>query len=232
MTRDEVLRSIEQKLQNDAGLLSPEEVQAAIDDALRRLTLDRPFTVVADIAGDDTADMALPSTFVKGFSTVESVEYPAGENPPIYLEKDDDWFVYEDPTKSASLQQRLRFKLTTAETGESVRINISGRYTFTDSSSNLDPAADMAVIAMALVYCYQGLASKFNQTGGPSIVADSVDFGAKAQNFLYLADKWRAEYKAVVGLEKDSIKPAQSLGEVDVVSGDGQDMVWHAARRR
>jgi hypothetical protein len=39
---------------------------------------------------------------------------PAGENPPVFLRKNDDWFDYEDPTKSPVF--RLRFKLSTPTT--------------------------------------------------------------------------------------------------------------------
>ena len=99
--------------QDDARLIETKEMFSFIDNAVRQLNHDDPLRIAIDIAGDATTDYALPVTFQKGFSRVKRVEMPAGENPPVLLKKDDDWFIYEDPTKASGLKQRLRFKLST-----------------------------------------------------------------------------------------------------------------------
>lgn len=226
-----LLRSIAAKLQDDASFLTPDEIDQFVQDALGHAELDRPLQLVVDIAGDDTQDLALPTSYIKGFSTIESVESPAGENPPVYLTPDDDWFVYEDPSKPAGQQNRLRFRWTQPAVGDNVRVVFTARYTLTVSSANLDPAEFLAVLYKALVFCYQALASTFVQSQNSSISADSVDYGSRAQNFLFLAERYEQSYKRAVGLSKD-VRAAQALGEIDVVYDHGEDMIWHSRWNR
>lgn len=98
---------------DDAQLIETKDMFSFIDNAVRQLNHDSPLRIAVDIAGDGTTDYALPVIFQKGFSRVRTVEMPAGENPPVFTRKDDDWFIYEDPTKASGSKQRLRFKLST-----------------------------------------------------------------------------------------------------------------------
>ncbi len=108
----EIREHVASLLKDGAGFTTQPEQSIAIDTAIRHLNRDKPLQIIRDIAGDGTQDYALPSDFVRNFSDNLKVETPAGENPPRFREEDDDWFIYEDPTQSASVQLRLRFKLS------------------------------------------------------------------------------------------------------------------------
>lgn len=222
MTKDEVLKKVLAELQDAATHLSPDEIDTSIDRAFRKLCLDRPFALVIAITGDGTADYPLPATFIKGFTTIEQVEYPAGLSPPSYCQDNDDWYWYEDPSKSAGLQQRLRFKLSTPGATETIRVSMSGQYTFTEATSNLDPNADEAIIAKALVYCFRALAAKFAQSNDPTIGADSVDYGNRSQTYLFLSERHEADYKKAVGIGKDT-KAAHAVADFDTPG----EYTWH-----
>lgn len=214
------------ELQDDAAFLSPDEIETHIEGAIRAVNLDKSFRIPVDITGDGTQDYPLPSTYLKGFSAIDTVETPAGENPPQYIRDGEDWFVYEDPTKAAAEQMRLRFRLTTPQTGDIIRVIYTAFYTVTEDTSNLDPYAFEAVLANALMRAYTALAARFSQSQDPTILADAVNYGNRIQSFLLLRGQAKEEYRRRTGLGAP-VKAAQYLTEVDVVWAHGEDFVWH-----
>jgi hypothetical protein len=223
---EQVKKTVASQLQDDAQFLAPDEVADAIDSALRQVNIDRPMRVVADIVGDGSQDYALPASYVKGFSAIERVESPTGQNPPSYLPEDDDWFEYEDPTQAPGSQMRLRFKLSAPAVADTIRITMTGMWTLTLATDNLDPNAFQALIHRTLVLCYQALGSKFLQSQSPTIGADSVDYGTRAQTALFLSERNQTLYKQLVGQGKD-IRAAHAMAEADIVFSGGEDMIWH-----
>ena len=91
LDRDGIRNSVLTKLQNDAKLLTDDDVNNQIDDALIQLNRDKPDTLKVDITGDSSQDYALPTTFKRGFSILRTVEFPAGEKIPRILRERDDW---------------------------------------------------------------------------------------------------------------------------------------------
>ena len=110
-----IKNAIRAELQDNAKLISDSELEQNIENALIQLNNDKPRIVSKDIAGDNSQDYALPSEFIKRLSDVSEVEAPAGNNPPTFRARTDDWFLYEDPTKPLN-DQRLRFKQFTPQT--------------------------------------------------------------------------------------------------------------------
>lgn len=223
---------LEAILQDDAKFLTATEKDDVIELALEQVNHDRPRNLVFDITGDGTQDYALPSDFQKAFSIISSVEHPAGETPPVFRIRDDDWFIYEDPSKGAGLQLRLRFKATTPTATETIRVTITTPYALTVSVTTIDSQSIfLAVIYKSAVLAFRGLAAKFAQSADPSIDADAVDYGGRSQNFLFLAERYETNYKGVIGLGEDT-KAAFSLQEVDIVFDHGEDFLMHPARSR
>ena len=113
LTLEELRIAFMAELQDDASFLSPEEIETHIVGAIRSVNLDKPLRIPTDIAGDGTADYALPATYVKGYSVIDSVErvyVGSSGSSPIYLLPREDWYVYEDPTQPLADQMRLRFR--------------------------------------------------------------------------------------------------------------------------
>jgi len=219
-------------VQDDASFITPGETDIFINAAIRQLNHDMPYDIVKDIAGSGVQDYALPSEFEKGFSDISSVETPTGNNPPSFSDRDDDWFIYEDPTKPAGQQMRLRFKESAPSTGQTTRVIITASHVITLTSSTLNQDGFNAVCFLAAALTLSSLAARFNQSTDPTIAADTVDYGSRSQNYLYLAGEYRKQYKALTGKEAGEVTAGQALGEMDIIFSHGEDFLMHSARSR
>ena len=221
-------------LQDDASFITEAERIEAIDQAIRQVSHDRPDRAVKAITGDTTQDYDIEGEgFEKGFSDMKEVEFPAAENPPQFLERNDDWFIYEDPTKSAGAQLRLRFITVTPKTSESIRATFTRSHAVTETTSTLNLTSFGATIYKALVFLYRALAARFAETTGlPTIEADAVDYAGRSQNFLFLAERWENQYKQIIGFDGEELTAAQALDEVDIRFAHGEDLLFHTSRTR
>lgn len=215
--------------QGNADFATPAEIKLHIDNSILQINQDRPFVKVADITGDGTRDYGLPTDFEKGFSLIESVEFPADEDRPRFRRESDDWIEYENPNLSPTL--RLRFFTLTPLSTEKIRLTYTTSYTLTTSTTNLDQIAFLAVIYKSLVFIFNSLGSRFTQSNDPTILADAVNYGAAGQNFIFLATEYNKLYKQVIGINKD-ITAAGAFAETDVVFSHGEDLLWHPRRTR
>lgn len=219
-------------LQEDAKFLTSDEIDEAINQALLQVNHDKPFTVPVDITGDGTQTYALPATFEKEFSDIKTVEFPAGEIPPIFLDREDDWRFYEDPSKPSGSQLRLLMLSRTPSATETIRVTIVIERVLTETTSNLNATSFSAMVYKTLVLANRALAQIFSQTTNPTIEADAVDYGGRSQNFLFLAERWETQYKQIIGFGEESIEAAQAILEADILFAHGEDMLFHPARDR
>src|SRR4030042_907991 len=93
-------------VQDDASKLSTTERDGFIQEAVKIYSKHRPRDVVREFVGNGTYDYAFITylkSWVKDFSTLLKVEYPADERDPEYIDEDDFTIV----TKAAG--QYLRF---------------------------------------------------------------------------------------------------------------------------
>ncbi len=231
-TLDKIQTRVRARIQDDAGFGTPLEVSEHIDTGVLQVNKDAPLRKVIDIAGDGSQDYKLPSTFQRGYQDVVEVEAPAGENPPLFRARDDEWFLYEDPTKPVGEQFRLRFRSLTPKIGDIVRVTISGPHTVTDDDSTLDPNQFLGVVYFASAEVFKSLAARFGQSTDSTIAADAVDYAGKTQGFLFQAEQSMRRYKEIIGLGEGTTKPAQALGEFDMIHATGEDMLFRDHRRR
>jgi hypothetical protein len=228
--RDSVLRGVKAKLRDEARFIPPQDTELAIDEALDIVTEDLPQEKVVDIAGDGSSDYPVPTEFFRSESDIRGVEYPAGERPPQFVDRYDDWFLYEDPTQAPDVM-RLRFNESIPGEGQTVRDTFTTVWTLTSDTTDLTRQAFRAIQFKALVILMRSLAAKFTEGAAPSIGADSVDYQAAAQNFLFLSERWEAEYKKAVRISAP-VKAAGVKAEADIKFKHGEDFIWHPSRRR
>ena len=74
--------------------------ELSLQEAIKVYSRHRPRIIIKDITGAATYDYAIATnltSWVKGFSFIKSLEYPADERIPIYLDEgaDEDFFIYE-----------------------------------------------------------------------------------------------------------------------------------------
>lgn len=223
-----VRTSVEAKAQDDAAFVVGDEVDVNIDDALREMAFDRPFAFPVDIVGDNTQDYDLEGVgFVKGYSNLKTVELPAGENPPVILRRNDDYILYEDPTKAPGAQIRLRFISATPQPTQTIRVTITRSPVIADTTD----VSFQALVYKTLVLLFRSLAAKMAQATDPTLDADTVDRGALGSNYLFLAERYETSYKKMIGLS-EPVKAGQAMGDFDVRFKEGFDFFWHPMRFR
>ena len=232
-TLDEVRADVRMELQDDKPFFSADEVDKAILLALRRVNRDRPLTEVTEFVGDGTQEYDVPAAYVKGFSQVKSIEHPAGEIPPKILDNDLDWIEYENPTTDPV--SRIIFLTRTPDATEDIRVTITRPHDLTNDAATStvdDQNTYQAIIYKALSNIFRAKGSKFLESNDPVIGADTVDFGAKGQSFLFLAGEWNAEYKSVVGLVQGETPADDALADKGVTFPTGEELLFHPRRHR
>lgn len=227
----EIFDNVLALMQDNAQFISSGQIELAIKNALRQIDKDIPRTLVFDINGDGTQDYKLPVTFVRSVSLLKDVETPAGQNPPILRRRDDDWFVYEDPSKPAGEQLRLRFRLSAPSATEVIRIRFTSPHIVDQDTSTLDQTSFQAVIYKTLVYAFRSLAAFFTQSTNPAIAIDAVDYAGRAQAFLFLAERYDKSYKQILGIG-EKVSAAFATHEADIVFSHGEDMIFHPKLER
>jgi hypothetical protein len=105
-------------VQDDAAKLTTTERDNFIQEALKIYSKHRPRDVVREIAGDGSYDYALSNlkAWVKGFSIIKQIEYPANQRDPEYIDEDD-FIIIEKATG-----QFLRFLKDSPSVAEIIRV--------------------------------------------------------------------------------------------------------------
>jgi hypothetical protein len=204
-TVPEIQQLVAGHIQDAAGKLSPDELKAAVEEALGgRYSKDRPRRVIADLTGDGAQfewDLASVSGWLDGFSQITAIEYPQGERVPALLD-DGDWTIYESPTA-----RLLRFRFALAN-GKVARLQMTAPHALDASSM---PEADFyAVGALGASIAARKLAAVYTQTGDSSIAADTVNYRTKAQEYMALARRLEQDYENLLGTDPERSAPAAS----------------------
>lgn len=206
-------------------------MEDAIGEALEQYSADVPNVVVADFAGDGSAyDFTLPASYVDGPSTFLSIEYPAGERDPLYLE-DDDWRIYRTATTT-----KLRLVGFTPGATETVRATFTASHTIKDLASatvtTILPYHTLAFVNLCASKCLTRLANRFLHEQEPNIGVDAVDRGGKSDAARRLAKALMDAYREEIGATGGE---TPAIGRIDwdvaLASIRGLSMT-HDARRR
>jgi len=222
---------LESLLRDDATLLPPEDVEAAVLRAADGYSHDRPQSKKFDFAGDGaTFDIPAPADWITGKSGVLSIEHPAGEREPVYLEADD-WLLYTQVGGA----QVIRLVATTPAAGQSARVEYSLPHTppAADQATSAPDSDFYAICYLAAHHCFLTLAAKARQSIEPSFSADSVDRQAQADAYERMAARYLKLYKAQLGMDQES-QPAAGAAIVDTDSETqaGVDFLTHPRRLR
>lgn len=238
------------RLKDTVAKLSQADQDAAITQAVKRYSKDRPRELVTDVPGKGTAFIDLPSIaavqnvsnavkFEDGFSEIESIEFPIGDAPPTLLE-DFEWQMYRTPT---GLQIMLTAE--TPATTDTLRVTWTARHDQGTSGSNAIPTtvpdADFeAVCDLAASFSFDILAAAYARTSDSSIGADAVNYRTKSQEAASLATKFRKRYEDHLGIEGGGGASAGSgsptpgaiaIGDMDLLQGSGVDRLTHRRPR-
>lgn len=220
-------------LQDAAAKLPSGDRDALLIQAiLQRYSKDRAQQLVSDAAGNGTPYLDLPESsqgsFEEGFSAVLSLEYPVGSVPPNIL-LDEEWQMYRDPSA-------LRILMTSQSpsVGENVRVTWTARHK--DDGSTVPDYDFEAVCDFAAALCLEALAKTYAQTGDPTIMADSVNYRTKSQEYLSLSKAVQKRYFDHLGVSQNpdtpQVGPALANGSVHETLSPGLDRLTHPSASR
>jgi hypothetical protein len=214
-------------LQDDSNILSQPEKDIALQMAVKYYSRVRPREVVSDLAGNDGFDYDLPSTWNDGFSFLKQVEYPAGEQQPVYLHKEDVTLY-----RNASAL-KLRFLRDTPATGKTARVTFTALHTLTASSASIPSSDEDAVAALGAAYACEALSNHYAKTTEPTLQADVVDHRSKSQEFAGRAKRLRALFLSSLGIkDENEVAPASGTRDWFTDSSWGEDRLLHPRDRR
>lgn len=186
-------------LQADAGLVNASGITDAIRRALEIYSDDVPRELVADNTDADGTvyDFDLPSSFVYGWSRFLSIEYPAGEQQPTYLE-DSDWDIYR-----TSSTTKFRFRGGVPSSGDTIRFTYTAAHTIEDldaAAATTIPSYDQEMFAkLAAAETLDMYATRYLHERESTLSADTVDRAMKTDEARRLANNWRDQYEDAVG---------------------------------
>lgn len=217
-TLGEFQQAVAQRIQDDAHKLAQPAIDACIGKTLKgRYAQVRPLEKIAELAGDSatfewllTGDdqNAAFAAWVESFSGIKSLEYPAGERIPEYLDPED-WTIL----RNGDGVLVLRLLTITPATGKSLRVLWTAPHA---ADASTVPAVDFEGCAdLAASYACVALAAAYNQLVDPVFSAPTDGaHQTKSQHYLALAKKYEGQFEGAFGLNAET-KQAPGSGWVE-----------------
>lgn len=207
----------------DPAKLEETDVEAHIDRAVIYYSKVSPNVKVADLAGTgSTYDFAYPSGYQDGFSQILSIEYPLGEQIPVYLSQTE-WIQYQD---TAGI--KIRF-IETPAAGETARVTYTAVHTLgtdDDSTTTIIDADEPAIIYLATAFSALELASEgARQAKGSQL--DMPFLPGPVSDYLLIYNKYMSRFFEHMDMPADGSKPpAWSQGNLKYLpSWDGGPVI-------
>jgi hypothetical protein len=228
----EFASKVSEIVRDDVGKLGSSERDNFIQEAVKIYSRHRPREVVKDITGDGGYDYAIATnltSWVKGFSIIKSIEYPADEREPIFLEEgsDEDFVVYE---KEGG--QYIRFFSDAPPATEKIRVVYTALHVVNDTLNTIPESDQDAVCNLAASLCSGALASAYAQTSDSTITADSVDHMSKSREYAARARVQKQTYMDFLGIKEGEVSPASAIKTIKVDYPGGGDRLTHPKKWR
>lgn len=219
------------RVRDAASRFTTAQTDDAITAAVKRYGQLRPLIAAQDYAGDGvTFDLALPTGFVDGKSTIQLIEYPAAMAnvpTPSYITPKD-WMFYRSPSAV-----KLRLLVVVPNAGETVRVTYTMPHTVNSGGSTIWADDEEAVADLAASIALRQLAAIYAGTVDPTITADSVDYKSKAFEYSKLANDLEKRWAQHMGLDQDSeIRAGSTMIDVSRPDSLGLDHLTHPSRYR
>jgi len=228
-TRQDYITAIGHLVGGSLPLGEPEKI-FAISAALNKYSSHRPLIVSEDEVGNGSFDYALTllASWIDGFSTIKSVEYPLDDTTQAAaILQDDAWQIYHKPTG-----KYLRLLEDTPAATESLRITYTALHTCTDAACTVPSYDEEALqILAASIFCEQ-LAAYYSQTSDSTIMADSVDHKSKASEYSSRARAYRKMYFDHLGIKEGETPAASVTRDQDKAGSWAGDKATHPRRYR
>lgn len=195
--------------------IAADQLSRAIALAVAQYSKDRPRKVIEDIAFAGGSISAPDGEIV-------SIELPIGHRPPSFLPASA-WEIYDTPAGAL---------LFVPAAGDATARITFRRAHLLDSETDTVPATDReAVASYAAAILFDQVAAATSGDGNPSIAADTVNHAAKPENYAKRAERLRARYYDLIGLDPKRGKAASVTVTRPVGDSGGGPRLQHGRRR-
>jgi hypothetical protein len=232
MAASDYLLLIMSKIQDTASKLDESQILDGLQAAVNEYSTTNPREKIATVTGDGVAvTFALPADFIEGLSGINAIEYPVDKQAPEYLDANEDYGLYRDPATGVL---KLRFFSLVLGSGVKAYVTYTRDHHVLAAAPSGETSADTvprtdrdAVACLAASNCCLMLAAYYAQTSDPTIGADAVDYQAKSETYLKLAEIRRKEYNQALGLA-DGTMAASARLDLDQNMQWGYDRFFHS----
>lgn len=211
------LTKLGQVIQDDGALLDTVARTAFVYEAVKTYSKYRPQELAEAYTGDNGYDYDLPASWEKSFSAIKGVEYPAGEQIPIFI--DSSLFtVYK-----AETADNFRFLRHTPSTTETFNIIYTARHLLTTASTTTTiPEGDMdAVVNFAGGLCCYAMARKLAQHTDTTIQSDINNIWRSINRYREMGEELFKAFEQHMSLEKGVRPGSTSFSWFSTPSWDG-----------
>ena len=189
-------------VRDDAGQVAPEQIDAAVGQAVARLSDAMPRESVVEQSGVAGNTLATPAGWEVGASRLVRIEYPVGRIPREFVSAD----RTEGVDKPDGSQEILLLDALPA--ASTVRMTFTRPHQVDDQVDSVPQLLRWGVAALtASILCGQ-LASRYANQGDSTIAADSVDSKSRSELFAAREREYRAQAYASWGLPVPGSKAA------------------------
>lgn len=230
---------VDDNMQESAGLIKPDGRARAVVAAIDRFSKDKARVITYDISADGSYEYTLPTTtgseWIDNFSHILSIEYPADEQDPSYMDPND-YFIYDNGTI-----KKLRFPNSSPASDKTIRMKFTTKWRCDETTSNIETTEAYPLSCLATALCLRMLAAYFLQTSKASLDIDVIDYNRKSVEATMLADSMENIYRDHIGIQRIGAKTGGGTGAVTAVSAVkdldmtflwGEDMLTHPKRDR
>jgi hypothetical protein len=203
-TLDAWATQVQRIVKDGAGLdvTESDALDVGVRPALAQFSIDRPRRAVIEAVGDTTAYVALPDTddgWVPGFSWVDRIEYPARENPPVWLDAQS-WELTRS-VDDVDIEQVVLYDARPAAS-EHVRVVFFTSWPTPDQTAATDKVDDVgfhAVTHLAASLCLHHLAAEAARSRSGALPTAFVDGDRRSRELREQAKAIRSVYDSYLG---------------------------------
>ena len=213
-------------------LLDNTEIDQAITTALRHYSHDRPYVAIGTLSGDGTTyDFRLPRLWVRGFSQVQRIEHPTGNQPASILDTEE--YELYDSVLGPQPTQKLRFSRTTPGSGtDNISFIYTAHHIHDDENDTVWPEDIEALCWLAAAFGADMLAAKMAASSDTTIAADSVNYRDGEARWHSVSKHYMDLYKNYMGQGKEAVSAGNAYSDWDASLSGGGDRLFHTRRRR
>jgi len=200
-------------IKDTAGVLSLTATSGDVDQlilsAVEFYSKRKPRVLYQKYPGDSGYSYAMPTSWQDGFSDIVSLEYPSGEQVPVYLQTED-WEIHQDDTG-----MKIRFLNDSPGASEFFIVGYTVIHTLSASASTIYVNDFEALCYLAASYCCKALSKAYAQSSEPIINADAVDYKSKSGEYAKRAEELYKDFERLMTLSEETIDAGSVVKDFD-----------------